>query len=78
MATILFDMDGLLLDTERVALLAYRKACKDVGLPSPDALFLQMVGKPGDVSRALLAQAYGIRSILKPLVNPGMQSLTGV
>ena len=57
-AALLFDMDGLLLDTERVAQAAFRSACKGLGIaPSEaDAVFLTLVGSSGAVTRARVAE----------------------
>lgn len=51
---IIFDMDGLLLDTERLFLKAYTQAANELGVDLPEALYLQMVGHRADASQAIL------------------------
>ena len=41
---VIFDMDGLLLDTERVALMAGAEACAEMGYDLPHEFFLSLVG----------------------------------
>ena len=42
---IIFDMDGLLIDTERLALKAWQLAGADFGFPINDEVFIRMVGR---------------------------------
>jgi HAD superfamily hydrolase (TIGR01509 family) len=56
---VLFDMDGLLVDTESIyrdAILAEAEAC---GRPMPLSLFLQMVGLPAQASDELARGHFG-------------------
>jgi len=41
----IFDMDGLLLDTERVCQQAFRDACGDLSLPYLDDIYLTIIGR---------------------------------
>ena len=39
-----FDMDGLLLDTEKVAMQAFRDACEYLSLPMLEDVYLRIIG----------------------------------
>ncbi len=41
---VLFDMDGLMLDTERISMIAWRAGCADCGVALTDAQFLDIIG----------------------------------
>lgn len=57
---VIFDMDGLLFDTERVALETYREAAADLAIrAATDDLFITFVGKNWTLTRALMAEALG-------------------
>jgi HAD superfamily hydrolase (TIGR01509 family) len=57
---IIFDMDGLLVDSERLARESLITTASEFGLdPEPD-LFAQMVGLPADGSLRLLRTRYGV------------------
>lgn len=52
----IFDLDGLLLDTERIAIAAGYRALADLGLPKTDGLFEGLTGKDtATCGRVLLA-----------------------
>ncbi|WP_054775104.1 HAD family hydrolase, partial [Methylogaea oryzae] len=54
---VIFDLDGLVLDTEPTYCLAWRKAAADVGITLDDVFFAGLSGCQGsDVEAALLAQ----------------------
>ncbi|MGA2052346.1 MAG: HAD family phosphatase [Opitutales bacterium] len=53
-AAFVFDMDGLLLDTERLSSAALHAAAADLGLTLPSDIFLEMIGRRGpDIHRRL-------------------------
>lgn len=55
---VIFDLDGLVLDTEPTYCLAWRQAAADLGVELDDAFFAHLSGCQGsDVEAALLAQA---------------------
>jgi len=51
---IIFDMDGLLLDTERMALSAFLETCRHFGLPLREELFICCIGTNESRGRELL------------------------
>jgi HAD superfamily hydrolase (TIGR01509 family) len=56
---VIFDMDGLLLDTERVALETYLEAANQLGIETTAELFTTFVGKTWTSTAALLEDAMG-------------------
>lgn len=52
---IVFDMDGLMLDTERTGLRAYDLAAAELGLELPESTYLALVGRPARDSCRILA-----------------------
>jgi HAD superfamily hydrolase (TIGR01509 family) len=58
-AAVIFDMDGLLLNTEVLAREALRLAGIEVDLPMNDLLCQRMIGVPADASRRLLHDEFG-------------------
>jgi HAD superfamily hydrolase (TIGR01509 family) len=56
---VIFDMDGLLLDTERIALAAYVEAAANVGLEDAAGLYPRYIGRDWKTTRALMEEALG-------------------
>jgi HAD superfamily hydrolase (TIGR01509 family) len=56
---IVFDMDGVLFDTETIVRDAMSAAARRLGFEVPPSLFLSLLGLSGAPSRALLAAHYG-------------------
>ena len=54
---ILFDMDGVLLDTESVCKICWRRAADEIGLKNIDEIFMQCVGR-SRTDTILLLQKY--------------------
>ncbi len=58
-AAILFDMDGLMLDTERLLYAAWQRAMADFGYEASEEVFLASVGTTVASTNQLLRAAYG-------------------
>jgi HAD superfamily hydrolase (TIGR01509 family) len=56
---VIFDMDGLLLDTERVARIVWQEATRLHGHTLSDTLFASLIGRTHQASIALLREAFG-------------------
>ena len=56
---IIFDMDGLMIDTERLALKAWQLAGVDFGFPISDDIFITMVGRNRWDSDRTLVEIFG-------------------
>jgi HAD superfamily hydrolase (TIGR01509 family) len=56
---IIFDMDGLMLDTERPMIRAWMRIAGDRGWPLDEEVALKTVGRDAAASRAILMEAYG-------------------
>jgi HAD superfamily hydrolase (TIGR01509 family) len=56
---VVFDMDGLLVDTEAWVRDLMREASRRHGVDLPDAVFLRMVGLPHSAGRAVAAEHFG-------------------
>ena len=56
---LVFDMDGLLLDTEVLARRALREAGRELGIDIPEALSAAMIGVAADGCRVLLVEHHG-------------------
>lgn len=58
-AAILFDMDGLLLDTERAGRVSMTKVVCAMGYPMTDAIYASVIGLPVDSERLQLSRVFG-------------------
>jgi HAD superfamily hydrolase (TIGR01509 family) len=58
-SAVIFDMDGLMLDTERIALGVWREAARDLGFVLHDEVADGMVGRTAASNRVLLGAHYG-------------------
>ncbi len=58
-AAAIFDLDGLLLDTERLSLAAGYEALEQMGLPRVDGLFESLTGKDDQTSARIVGDHFG-------------------
>jgi HAD superfamily hydrolase (TIGR01509 family) len=58
-AAVLFDMDGLLLDTERTTRASMISVMLAMGYPMTEAIYAELIGLPVDAERAHLADLFG-------------------
>ena len=56
---VIFDMDGLMLDTETLAREAWFNTMRAFGIPLTDAIYLQVLGTTGAHTRRIFQEAYG-------------------
>lgn len=59
---VIFDMDGLLLDSERLMMEQFRRAVTGMGLPYERAVYLRTLGVGPDETLDVFAGAYGGRA----------------
>lgn len=64
---VLFDMDGLLLDTERLAQEAFVQACAELGWSADLDVYRQCIGSTEGRTRELLSAVYGDGSAYETL-----------
>ena len=67
-AAVIFDMDGLLFDSERLYARAILTAAAEVGCPMSHDIFLQLVGRSREVNHAFLIGHYGPDYPLQALI----------
>jgi HAD superfamily hydrolase (TIGR01509 family) len=58
-AAVVFDMDGVLFDTENIVREAIFTATPRLGIEMPETVFLSLIGLGGNASRARLLEHYG-------------------
>ena len=56
---LIFDMDGLLLDSERIALKTFLAACESAGFVPQSSVYLNCIGCNAEKSREILLNGYG-------------------
>lgn len=55
---VIFDMDGLLLDTERIFMSAYQMAANELGYDLSEKVYTKMIGHRADSSQAILRASF--------------------
>ena len=63
---VIFDMDGLMLDSERAINACMAQAARDLGHDLPDALWLQMIGGGDGLCRRLVSEQIGEMAAERP------------
>lgn len=56
---VLFDMDGLMLDTERIARKSWTRAMAEHGFQLDDPIYLRLLGRTVQDARGILGEVYG-------------------
>ena len=56
---IIFDMDGLLLDSERMAYNAFQQTCRQFELGDRNELYMQCIGTNADATKKILSEGLG-------------------
>ena len=56
---VIFDMDGLLLDTERLALDSYLESASRLGIAATEEFFTSLIGKRWQTTKVLIEDALG-------------------
>jgi HAD superfamily hydrolase (TIGR01509 family) len=58
-SAVIFDMDGLMFDTERIAIQAWQKAGKAFGFTIPESLVIQSIGNNIQATQSLFENSLG-------------------
>jgi beta-phosphoglucomutase-like phosphatase (HAD superfamily) len=58
---VILDMDGLMLDTERLYKLAWQSAAADLGFHLDDAFYFTLVGRTNEAGERMLAERFGAK-----------------
>lgn len=58
-AGVIFDMDGLMFDTERLALISWQKAAKRFGFTLPEKLLIEVAGRNAEDTRKTFEREIG-------------------
>jgi HAD superfamily hydrolase (TIGR01509 family) len=58
-SAVIFDMDGLMFDTERISREAWDRAMADCGYAIPDAVYLTVLGRTMQTTKSIFKRALG-------------------
>ena len=59
MKAIIFDMDGIIFDTENMFLNIWRKIADDYGLADIDSVYRKVIGVKAEITKTIYQEAYG-------------------
>lgn len=65
----IFDMDGLLIDSERIIMQACIAAAADIGVSYTQSQFVELIGKAGHVSTQLLITQLGGQDVFEKVMS---------
>ena len=69
---VVFDMDGLMLDTEPLYKVAWQTGCRELGYDLTDSVYSTLVGRPTPACEQVLLRTFGglsARSLRQPLAD---------
>ena len=69
---VIFDMDGLMIDSERVTWEGYQKECRSRGYEMTLDFYMLMLGHPMAAVRKMMREHFGDSFPLKRLYNASM------